>query len=86
MGKWGRVLEAQSNYSEALPIYIHGFAIDIEHHQELIGFYINALARVLQVLGENRFNTIWREVTDGDCAGELREAIWAARDRLDKEG
>jgi tetratricopeptide (TPR) repeat protein len=86
LAKWGNVLEAQSNYSHALPIYIRGFVIDNEHHQEFIIFYINALARMLQVLGENQFDTIWREVTGGDCAGKLREAIWAMRDRLDEEG
>jgi tetratricopeptide (TPR) repeat protein len=86
LGKWGRVLEAQSNFSEALPIYIRGFVIDFEHHQEFIRLYINALARMLRVLGENQFDTIWREVTEGDCAGEVREAILAARDRLDEEG
>ena len=78
--------EAQSNYFEALPIYIRGLVIDIEHHQEFISCYINALARMLRVLGENQFNTIWRKVTGGDCAGKVREVIWAARDRLDKEG
>jgi hypothetical protein len=46
----------------------------------LIGYYINALARMLQLLGENQFLAIWREVTGGECAGEVREAIWAARD------
>jgi tetratricopeptide (TPR) repeat protein len=86
LAKWGRVLEAQSNFSEALPIYIRGFVIDIKHHQEFIRLYIDALARMLQVLGENQFDRIWREVTGGDCAGELREDIWATRDRLDEEG
>ena len=86
LGKWGRVLEAQSKFSEALSIYIRGFMIDIKHHQEFIRWYVDALARMLQVLGENQFDTIWREVTGGDCAGELREDIWAARDRLDEEG
>ena len=82
---WGGVLEAQSNYSQALRIYIGGLAICIEHVQEFIRFYINALAQMLGVLGENQFDAIWREVTGGDCAGELREDIWAARDKLDTE-
>jgi tetratricopeptide (TPR) repeat protein len=86
LAKWGNVLEAQSNYSQALPIYIGGLAICIKHIQEFIGFYINALARILQALGENEFDTIWRKVTGEECAGEVREAIWAAQDRLDKEG
>jgi tetratricopeptide (TPR) repeat protein len=86
LDEWGRVLEAQSNHAQALPIYIHALAIDIEHNKNWISGDINALARMLRVLGENQFDTTWREVTDGDCAGEVREAIWAARDKLDKEG
>ena len=79
------MLAAQSNFSEALPIFIRGFVIDFEHHQAFVGWYIDALAQMLQVLGENQFDTIWREVRSEECAGEVREAIWAARDRLDKE-
>ncbi len=86
LGTWGSVLEAQSNFSEALPIYICGFGICIEHYQGLIEGFIYLLARMLQILGENQFDPIWREVTGGDCAGEVREAIWTARDRLDEEG
>lgn len=86
LAKWARVLEAQSNFSEALPIYIRGFVIDIEHHQEFIRWYVDALARMLRVSGENQFDTIWREVTGEEGAGEVRKAIWAARDRFDKEG
>jgi tetratricopeptide (TPR) repeat protein len=86
LAKWGNVLEAQSNFSEALPIYIRGFVIDNEHHRKFIRFEIDALARMLRVLGENQFDTIWREVTGGEWAGEVREAIWAVRDRLDEEG
>ena len=87
LAKWGRVLEAQSKFSEALPIYIRGFVIASEHDREFIRVGISMLlARILQVLGENEFDTIWREVTGEECAGEVREAIWAARDRLDGEG
>ena len=82
LGKWGIALEAQSKFSEALPIFIRGFVIDFERHKELVEWYIDALARMLGVLGENQFDTTWREVTDGDCVGEVRQAIWAARDRL----
>lgn len=78
-------LEAQSNFSEALSIYIRALAIDIEHRQEFI-WDINFFARMLKVLGENQFDRIWREVRGEECAGEVREAIWAARDRLDEEG
>ena len=85
LAKWGRLLEAQSNFSEALAIYIHGLAIDVEHNQDWISSDIDALAHMLRVLGENQFDTIWREVTGSECAGELREAIWAARGKLDTE-
>jgi hypothetical protein len=27
----------------------------------------------------------WREFTGEDCAGQVREAVWAARDRLEAE-
>ncbi|MEH2346590.1 MAG: tetratricopeptide repeat protein [Nostoc sp.] len=82
LGKWGRVLEAQENYTEALQIYIRVLAIDLEHNQDLIGYRINALARMLQQLGESQFQLIWREATGEECAREVREAIWAARDKL----
>ncbi|WP_334728868.1 tetratricopeptide repeat protein [Nostoc sp.] len=85
LGKWGRVLEAQENYAEALQIYIHALVIELEHNKDLIGFYINALARMLQQLGESQFQTIWREAKGEECAGEVREAIWIARDRLETE-
>ncbi|MBD2299509.1 tetratricopeptide repeat protein [Nostoc sp. FACHB-190] len=82
LGKWGRVLEAQENYSQALQIYIHALAIDLEHNKDWIGYCINDLARMLQQLGESQFQAIWREATGEKCAGEVREAIWQARDRL----
>ncbi|MBE9210660.1 tetratricopeptide repeat protein [Nostoc sp. LEGE 06077] len=82
LGKWGRVLEAQENYVEALPIYIRVLAIDLKHNQDWIGYRINDLARMLQQLGESQFQSIWREATGKECAGEVREAIWAVRDRL----
>ncbi|MDZ7970713.1 MAG: tetratricopeptide repeat protein [Nostoc sp. DedSLP03] len=85
LAKWGRVLEAQENYAEALPIYIRGLAIGLQHIQDSIGYYINALARMLQQLGESQFQSIWREATGEECAGEVREAIWAARDSLETE-
>ncbi len=82
LGKWGRVLEAQENYSEALQIYIRVLAIDLEHNQDWIGYCINALARMLKQLGESQFQAIWREATDEECTGDVREAIWTARDEL----
>ncbi|OYD94796.1 hypothetical protein CDG76_15535 [Nostoc sp. 'Peltigera membranacea cyanobiont' 210A] len=85
LGKWGRVLEAQENYAEALQIYIRVLAIDLKHNQDWIGYRINALARMLKQLGENQFQSIWREATGEECAGEVREVIWTARDRLETE-
>ncbi|MEH2301890.1 MAG: tetratricopeptide repeat protein [Nostoc sp.] len=82
LGKWGRVLEAQENYAQALPIFIRGLAIGLQHYQDSIGYYINALARMLQQVGERQFQVIWREATGEECAGEVHEAIWAARDEL----
>ncbi|RCJ23419.1 hypothetical protein A6S26_02405 [Nostoc sp. ATCC 43529] len=82
LGKWGRVLEAQENYAQALPIYIRALAIEQEHNQDLICYYINALARMLKQLGESQFQVIWRDATGEECAGEVREVIWTARDEL----
>ncbi|MEH2107348.1 tetratricopeptide repeat protein, partial [Nostoc sp.] len=78
LGKWGRVLEAQENYAKALQVYICGLAIDLEHNEDLIDYYIDALARMLKQLGESQFQTIWREATGEECAGDVREAIWTA--------
>lgn len=86
LDKWGRLLEAQSKFSEALPIYIYALVIDINHNKDWISSDIDDLARMLRVLGENEFDAIWHEVMGEECLGELREAIWAARDRLDEEG
>ncbi|MDZ8139136.1 MAG: tetratricopeptide repeat protein [Nostoc sp. DedQUE04] len=83
LSQWGTVLEAQENYAEALPIYIRALAIDLEHNQDWIGLDINALARILQQLGESQFQVIWREATGEECAGKVREAIWQAWDGLD---
>ncbi|WP_334923965.1 tetratricopeptide repeat protein [Nostoc sp.] len=85
LGKWARVLEAQENYAEALQIYIYALAIELEYNKDLIGFYIYALARMLQQLGESQFQTIWREATGEEFAREVREAIWTARDKLETE-
>ena len=85
LGEWGRVLEAQENYAEALQIYMSTLAIDLEHNEEWLDYRINDLARMLHQLGEIQFQTIWREATGEECAGEFREAIWTARDRLETE-
>ncbi|KAB8318805.1 tetratricopeptide repeat protein [Tolypothrix campylonemoides VB511288] len=81
----GRVLEAQENWTEALKISIYILAIDVEHNQEWIQSDINDLGRMLKQLGESQFDAIWREFTGEDCAGEVRQAIWAARDTLEAE-
>ena len=80
--KCGRVLEAQENYSGALQIYICVLAIGLQHNQDWIGYQTDNLARMLKQLGESQFQAIWRKATSGECAGEVREAIWTARDRL----
>jgi len=82
---WGRLLEAQENWTQALKISIYILAIDLEHNQEWIESDINDLGRMLKQLGESQFNAIWREFTGEDCAGEVREAIWAARDTLEAQ-
>ncbi|MEH2083994.1 MAG: tetratricopeptide repeat protein [Nostoc sp.] len=83
--KWGRVLEAQENYAQALQIYIRVLAIDLKHNQDWIGYCINDLGCMLQQLGESQFQVIWREAMGEECAGEVREAIWAARYELETE-
>ncbi len=85
LGTWGATLETQSNFSEALAIYIRALAIDIEHNKDWIGSDIEDLARMLKVLGENQFDTIWNEVTGEKCEGQLRNLIWKVRDKLDAE-
>jgi tetratricopeptide (TPR) repeat protein len=83
--QWGNALEIQEKWKEALQIYTH-FIIDSEHIQELMDLRIEAWARILKQLGENQFDKIWYEAMGEECPGELREDIWAARDRLDEEG
>ena len=81
LNKWGNVLEAQENWTEAVKIYIQALVIDIEHNQDWIGSDIGDLGRMLKVLGESQFEAIWREVTGVECPGEVREAIWSAAER-----
>ncbi|AFY44676.1 tetratricopeptide repeat protein [Nostoc sp. PCC 7107] len=75
LGKWARVLEAQENYAEALPIYIRLFAIGLENNQDWIGYVIDALARILQQLGESQFQAIF-EATGEEYAEEMYDAIF----------
>ncbi|WP_041565142.1 hypothetical protein [Nostoc punctiforme] len=51
-------------------------------NEDWIDYRINDLARMLQQLGESQFQFIWREATGEECAGEVREVIWTARDEL----
>ena len=83
LGNWGRALEAQKNYIEALKIYIRFWRMNFEYQLEWINGSIKALARILKQLGANQFETIWREVIGEDCGGEIRDAIWSVRDNLE---
>ena len=65
--------------------YLQALHIDWQHSKQWFNLVIKDLARILKQLGENQFDRIWREVTCGDCAGEVREVIWGARDKLDTE-
>ncbi|QSJ20672.1 tetratricopeptide repeat protein [Nostoc sp. UHCC 0702] len=78
----GNIVEAQSNLTEAIKIYLQALSIDWQHYKKWVDLLINNLARILKHLGENQFQAIWREATGEECAGEVREAIWAARDEL----
>ncbi|MEH2199516.1 tetratricopeptide repeat protein [Nostoc sp.] len=80
--KWSNVLEAQEDKLEAWQIFIYILQIYSEHKKEWISSDINDLAQILKLLGESQFKAIWCEATGEECAGEVREAIWAARDRL----
>ncbi len=80
---WGQTLEKQEKWIEVVIIYIQALAISIKHHQELVNVSVQNLGRMLKQLGESQFDALWREVTGEDCTGDLREAIWAARDNLE---
>lgn len=85
--EWGKTLEAQENWIKALRRYIQTFIIDDQHNhnQMWIAEDIEALGRMLKQLGETSFEAIWREVTGGECDGDMRAAIWSARDNLETE-
>ncbi|AVH62796.1 CHAT domain-containing protein [Nostoc sp. 'Peltigera membranacea cyanobiont' N6] len=85
---WGETLEVQKNWVEALNKYIQAWVIYPQQEVNLISLEdlrIKALARMLKQLGESEFQSIWREATGEECAGEVREAIWIARDELETE-
>jgi tetratricopeptide (TPR) repeat protein len=75
---WGRTLEAESNWTEAVKIYIQALAIDIKHNSEFVGSDIGDLGRMLKQLGDSQFQVIWREFTGDECPGELFSAIQKA--------
>lgn len=85
----GETLEAKGEKIEALSIHIQIFIIDSNYNKEEFGFreWVSSdiwnLGRMLKMLGESQFDAVWQEVTGEDCAGEVREVIWAARDSLD---
>ncbi|MEB3181699.1 MAG: tetratricopeptide repeat protein [Nostocaceae cyanobacterium] len=81
--QWGNVLEAQEKWAEALQKYTHFLPIETEYAHELIDLRIRAWSGILNKLGESQFDILWRQITGEECTGELREAIWAARDELE---
>ncbi|MHC5734318.1 tetratricopeptide repeat protein [Nostoc sp.] len=85
--EYGKTLEQQNNYADALQFYIQVLGNDIKHrhNEEWIYEDIQCLARMLHQLKESQFQTIWRDATGEECTGEMREAIWTARDRLETE-
>ncbi|MFB2975175.1 tetratricopeptide repeat protein [Microseira sp. BLCC-F43] len=72
---WGETLEAQSNWTEAAKIYIHGLVIEVKHNKEWIGWYLKNLRRMLKQLGDSQFATIWREVIGEELPEEWRSVI-----------
>jgi tetratricopeptide (TPR) repeat protein len=85
--EYGKTLEQQNNYADALQFYIQVLGNDIKHrhNEEWIYEDIQCLARILHQLKESQFQHIWREATGEECAGDVREAIWTVRDRLETE-
>ncbi|XZN91080.1 MAG: tetratricopeptide repeat protein [Microcoleus sp.] len=82
---WGRTLEAESNWTEAVKIYIQALEIDIEHNSEWVGSDIHNLGRMLKQLGDSQFQGIWREFTGDECPGEWFSAIQKASE-TEEEG
>ncbi|MBE9162974.1 tetratricopeptide repeat protein [Tychonema sp. LEGE 06208] len=82
---WGRTLEAQSNWTEAVKIYIQALKIDIEHNSEWVCSDITDLGRMLKQLGDSQFQVIWREFTGDECPGEWFSAIQKASE-TEEEG
>jgi hypothetical protein len=77
---WGNVLEAQENWVEALQIYIGVLAIDLNYNEELISLNIKDLGKMLKVLEESKFETVWRNVTGEECSEEWLSVFRAANE------
>ena len=82
---WARTLEAESNWMEAVKIYIQALEIDIEHNSEWVGSDIHNLGRMLKQLGDSQFQVVWREFTGDECPGEWFSAIQKASE-TEEEG
>jgi tetratricopeptide (TPR) repeat protein len=84
LGNWGRALEVQEKWNEALKNYIRFWTMNVEHHLEWINGSIKAMGRMLKVLGESQFDRVWQEVRKEDCPQELRSAIQAASEEIEE--
>ncbi len=90
MVELGETLELKGEEIEALMLYIQILMIDSKYHRKEFGFseWINSdignLGRMLKVLGESKFEAVWREVTGEECPEELRSEIQAAREETEK--
>ncbi|MCC3404732.1 MAG: tetratricopeptide repeat protein [Microcoleus sp. PH2017_10_PVI_O_A] len=82
---WGQTLEAESNWTEAVKIYIQALVIDIEHNEEFVVSDIHNLGRMLKQLGDSQFKIIWREFTGNECPENWFSAIQEASE-TEEEG
>jgi tetratricopeptide (TPR) repeat protein len=80
----GRVLEAQDNSTEALGSYIQALAIDLENNEDWIPSDIQDLGRMLKQLGESQFKSIWKDVTNRECPGEIYAAVRATTEEKEE--
>jgi tetratricopeptide (TPR) repeat protein len=76
--KCGKLLEATSNWTDALQIYIRTLAIDVKHDEELIVVAIADLGRMLKHLGDSQFQVIWQEENGYECPVDFFSAIQEA--------
>jgi len=78
LGNWGRALEVQKKWNEALKTYIQFWTMNFEYHLEWTNGSIKAMGRMFKVLGGSKFDEIWQEVTGEECPEELRKFIQEA--------